>query len=79
METVRYYQRRGLLAEPLLTLRDGMHCRQAQSLAQHKLVDVRAKLNNLKRIESALSGLVRECGRTRGKVSCPLVMAPQLP
>lgn len=115
VETVRYYQRKGLLAEPeraggsirrygqadvarlsfvksaqslgftldevavLLTLEDGLHCRQAQALAQHKLADVRAKLKNLRRIESALSGLVRECGRARGRVSCPLVTALQRP
>jgi MerR family mercuric resistance operon transcriptional regulator len=111
VETVRYYQRKGLLSEPdkpygsirrygqadiarvrfvkaaqrlgfsldevavLLTLDDGMQCKQAQSLAEHKLADVRAKLAHLRRIESVLAELVRECGQARGKVSCPLVVA----
>jgi MerR family mercuric resistance operon transcriptional regulator len=109
VETVRYYQRKGLLNEPdkpygsirrygqtdiarvrfvkaaqrlgfsldevavLLTLDDGMQCRQAQSLAEHKLADVRSKLADLRRIESVLADLVRECGHARGKISCPLV------
>jgi MerR family transcriptional regulator, mercuric resistance operon regulatory protein len=113
VETVRYYQRKGLLSEPekpygsirrygeadvarvkfvksaqrlgftldevgvLLTLEDGMHCRQAQTLAQRKLTDVRSKLADLRRIESVLAQLVRECGQARGKVSCPLVTALQ--
>ena len=113
VETVRYYQRKGLLNEPdkpygsirrygqadiarvrfvktaqrlgftldevaiLLTLDDGMQCRQAQSLAEHKLSDVRSKLADLRRIESVLAELVRECGQARGKVSCPLVVALQ--
>jgi MerR family transcriptional regulator, mercuric resistance operon regulatory protein len=106
VETVRYYQRKGLLSEPekpygsirrygeadvarvkfvksaqrlgftldevavLLTLEDGMHC-------GHKLTDVRSKLADLRRIESVLAQLVRECGQARGKVSCPLVTALQ--
>lgn len=109
VETVRYYQRKGLLNEPdkpcgsirrygqadiarvrfvkaaqrlgfsldevavLLTLDDGMQCRQAQSLAEHKLADVRSKLADLRRIESVLADLVRECGHARGKISCPLI------
>lgn len=113
VETVRYYQRKGLLNEPakpygsirrygeadvarvkfvksaqrlgftldevavLLTLEDGMQCRQAQALAEHKLSDVRSKLADLRRIEAALARLVRECGQARGKVSCPLVGALQ--
>jgi MerR family mercuric resistance operon transcriptional regulator len=115
VETVRYYQRKGLLSEPdkpygsirrygqadiarvrfvkaaqrlgfsldevavLLTLDDGMQCKQAQSLAEHKPADVCAKLADLRRIESALAELVRECGQARGKVSCPLVVALQRP
>lgn len=111
VETVRYYQRKGLLSEPdkpyggirrygdegvarvrfiksaqrlgfsldevaaLLALDDGMHCKQAQQLAEHKLAGVRAKLADLRRIETVLEGLVRQCARSRGRVSCPLVDA----
>jgi MerR family mercuric resistance operon transcriptional regulator len=34
---------------------------------------VRKKLKDLRRIESALAGLVRDCCLSRGKVSCPLI------
>lgn len=111
VETVRYYQRKGLLSEPdkpsggirrygepdvarvkfiksaqrlgftldevaaLLALDDGMHCKQAQVLAEHKLAGIREKLADLQRIEAALQGLVRQCSHSRGKISCPLVDA----
>ncbi|HNW63515.1 MAG: Hg(II)-responsive transcriptional regulator [Ottowia sp.] len=109
VETVRFYQRRALLAEPdkpyggirryeaedvarvkfvkaaqrlgfsldevagLLKLDDGTHCDEARQLAEIKLVDVRKKLKNLRRIESVLASLVRDCCMSRGKVSCPLI------
>jgi len=59
----------------LLTLEDGMRCGQARELAEHKLADVRARLADLRRIETVLAGLVRQCARSRGTVSCPLVAA----
>jgi len=115
VETIRYYQRRGLLRQPnkpggsirrygedelarlkfvtaaqrlgfsldeiagFLTLEDGTHCREARELARHKLGDVREKLAHLRGIESALAGLAQECGRSRGKVSCPLIVALHRP
>ena len=111
VETIRFYQRRGLLAEPerplggirrygeadvarlrfvksaqrlgfsldeiaeLLRLEDGAHCREAATLATLRLADVRARLADLRRMERALSGLVRRCGSRRGQVSCPLIDA----
>ena len=113
VETVRYYQRKGLLMEPdkprgsirrygktdvervkfiksaqrlgfsldeitgLLALDDGAHCREARTLGQRKLDDVREKLADLRRIESVLARLVRDCGNVRGTVSCPLILALQ--
>ena len=113
VETVRYYQRKGLLAEPakpsgsirrygnadvarvkfiksaqrlgfsldeiteLLALEDGTYCREARTLGQRKLDDVREKLADLRRIESVLARLVRDCGSVRGAVSCPLILALQ--
>jgi MerR family mercuric resistance operon transcriptional regulator len=61
----------------LMKLDDGAHCADARLLAEDKLADVRAKLKGLRRIESLLSGLVRECGSSRGRVSCPLIAALQ--
>ena len=63
----------------LMTLDDGAHCAEARMLAEGKLADVRAKLKDLRRIESLLNGLVRECGSRSGRVSCPLIAALQSP
>jgi len=109
VETIRFYQRKGLLTEPdkplgsirrygdadvarvrfvktaqqlgfsldeiaeLLLLHDGTHCMEARTLAEHKLIDIRHKLANLTRIESALSGLIEQCCSTIGNVACPLI------
>ncbi|MBS0382070.1 MAG: MerR family DNA-binding protein, partial [Proteobacteria bacterium] len=59
----------------LLKLEDGTHCSEAAELGALRLADVRAKLADLARIEAALSKLVTQCGRHRGKVSCPLIAA----
>ena len=91
VETIRFYQRRGLLAEPakplggirrygeaevarvlfvksaqrigftldeiaqLLQLDDGTQCKEARAIAEHKLADVRKRLQDLQRIEAALA------------------------
>lgn len=109
VETIRFYQRKGLLAEPrrsygrirrygaadvarvrfvksaqrlgfsldevagLLRLEDGTHCDEARTAAEHKLMDVRAKLADLRRMETALAQLVRRCAATSGRVRCPLI------
>lgn len=109
VETIRYYQRRGLIAEPqkplggirnyrdadihrvrfikaaqglgftleeialLLRLEDGTHCAEAGRIAEQKLAEVRQRLKNLRRIETALKGLVTQCHARRGNVSCPLI------
>ncbi|WP_024973302.1 Hg(II)-responsive transcriptional regulator [Ralstonia pickettii] len=113
VETIRFYQRKGLLAEPdkpyggirryseadvvrvrfiksaqrlgfsldeiaeLLALDDGTHCDEARVLAEHKLKDVRAKLTDLRRIESVLARLVRDCCASQGMVSCPMIASLQ--
>jgi len=109
IETIRFYQRKGLLAEPprsygrirhygaaavarvrfvksaqrlgfsldevagLLRLEDGTHCDEARAAAEHKLTDVRAKLADLRRMETALAQLIRRCAATSGRVRCPLI------
>ena len=113
VETIRFYQRKGLLARPnrqrgeirrygskdvarvkfvkaaqklgfsldeiaaLLKLEDGTHCDQARAMAEQKLINVRSKLLDLRRIESALEGLVTECCATRATVLCPLIASLQ--
>lgn len=115
VETIRFYQRRGLMAEPvkplggirrydetevarvlfikaaqrigftldeiaqLLQLDDGARCSEARAIAEHKLADVRQRLQDLQRIETALAQLVDRCAASRGKVSCPLIAALQSP
>ena len=111
VETIRFYQRKGLLPEPvrpygsirrygggdvarvkfvksaqrlgfsldeideLLKLEDGTHCGEAAGLAALRLADVRARLEDLMRIERTLAKLVSECCNARGPVSCPLINA----
>ncbi|HEX6136241.1 MAG TPA: Hg(II)-responsive transcriptional regulator [Casimicrobiaceae bacterium] len=109
VETIRYYQRRGLMPQPdrpaggirrydggalarvrfikgaqrlgfsldevaeLLKLADGTRCGDARGLAERKLRDVREKLAELRRIESALDRLVADCSAVRGAAKCPLI------
>ena len=109
VETIRYYQRRGLLSEPkrplggirrygsadidrltfvktaqqlgfsldevgdLLRLEDGTHCQEASALAEHKLKDVREKIERLIKIEKALSDMVSQCHARPDSIACPLI------
>lgn len=109
IETIRFYQRKGLMRAPrrapghirrygagdlarvrfiksaqrlgfsldevaeLLKLEDGTHCNAARRLADGKLRDVRERLADLRRIESALDRLVARCDSARGSVKCPLI------
>lgn len=111
VETIRFYQRKGLLPQPrrsygsirrygtsdvarvkfvksaqrlgfslqeiaaLLTLEDGRHCDDARVLAEQKLTDVRAKLDDLQRIESALTRLIERCCSSTHTITCPLIAA----
>lgn len=111
VETIRFYQRKGLVRRPvrapggirryaeadlarvrfvkaaqrlgfslgevadLLRLEDGSHCAAARVQGERKLLDVRARLADLKKMENALQRLVDRCGATRGQVCCPLIEA----
>ncbi len=115
VETIRFYQRRGLVPEPdrplggirrygrtdvarvlfikaaqrigftlddvaqLLELDDGTQCAEARAIAELKLAEVRERLADLKRIETALSQRVDRCASGQGKVSCPLIASLQPP
>lgn len=59
----------------LLQLDDGSGCAQARKLALHKLVEVRARIDSLGRLERVLSELVGRCESSRGRVACPLIAA----
>lgn len=109
VETIRFYQRRGLLLEParplgrirrygemdaqrirfikhaqalgfsldevaeLLALDDGRHCQEAEAIASRKLLIVRERLRQLRRIERLLGKMVSQCQCNPGTVRCPLI------
>lgn len=109
VETIRYYQRRGLIPEPqrppggirryssadidrlmfvktaqqlgfsldeisdLLRLEDGAHCQEASALAEHKLQNVREKIDRLEKIEKVLGEMVGRCHAQPGNITCPLI------
>lgn len=113
VETIRFYQRKGLLPEPakaygsirrygsadmarlgfikaaqrlgfslgeiaeLLKLADGTHCSEAAELAERKLADVRQKLADLQRMETALADALAACRAKKKTVSCPLIASLQ--
>ncbi len=61
----------------LVKLDDGTHCTEAHDIAAHKLAVVRSRLNDLRKIETALARLVRQCETRRGAIRCPLIGALQ--
>lgn len=109
VETIRFYQRKGLIREPprpmggvrhygesdvarvrfikaaqrigftleeirqLLQLDDGTHCDEARVITEHKLADIKSRMADLRRIETALTGLVDQCCAAKGTVVCPLI------
>ena len=108
VETVRYYQRIGLLELPekpyggmrsyndedvqrLRFIRRGQQlgfsledirellelsssdCKRVEKLATEKLNQVRARLRQLRKIESILSKTVDRCARRKGNQPCPII------
>lgn len=77
----RYYVHEGLAHESgqaqLLRLEDGAHCREARQIAEHKLADMRVRLADLQRVETALQALVEACAAASGTIRCPLIGALQ--
>ena len=61
----------------LLKLDDGAHCSDAAQLAAHRLADVRAKLDDLQRMQAVLSELLGRCQVGKGRVRCPLIASLQ--
>lgn len=57
----------------LLRLEDGARCRDARTIGTQKLAQVRRRLRDLRRVETALARLLRRCRVSRGRVSCPLI------
>ena len=61
----------------LIKLDDGTHCKEAHDIAAQKLDTVRERLRDLRKIETVLARLVRQCETRRGAVRCPLIGALQ--
>ncbi|NUZ08885.1 MerR family transcriptional regulator [Piscinibacter koreensis] len=59
----------------LLLLDDGQACASAREIGEHKLADVRQRIQTLQALESALQKLVCECSASKKNVSCPLIEA----
>lgn len=57
----------------LLQLEDGAHCQEASALAEHKLRDVREKIDQLGRIEKVLGEMVEQCHAHPYNITCPLI------
>jgi MerR family mercuric resistance operon transcriptional regulator len=58
-----------------LSLNDGRSCSAARAIGEHKLADVRQRIQTLQALELALGDLVSRCSRSRRRVSCPLIDA----
>lgn len=108
VETIRYYERRGLIKQPtkpkvgyrqydseilqrllfikrakslgfsldeidnLRTLSEG-RCADVQSLAEQKLIRIKAKVQDLKRLENVLQDLVIQCSSNVDQAYCPII------
>jgi MerR family mercuric resistance operon transcriptional regulator len=59
----------------LLRLNDGTDRNQVRELAQVRLSHIRAKINDLRRMETILAKLVQECAHTDHTHSCPIIAA----
>jgi MerR family transcriptional regulator, mercuric resistance operon regulatory protein len=63
----------------LLSLEDGLHCREVEEIAGQKLATVRERIAQLARIETVLAVLVGKCHGNRGKLRCPLISSLESP
>ncbi|UTV80073.1 Hg(II)-responsive transcriptional regulator [Acidithiobacillus sp. YTS05] len=61
----------------LLLLDEGMRCSKAAEIAEIHLTEVRARLQDLERMESTLANLLEKCSRGDKNVTCPLIAALQ--
>lgn len=61
--------------QSLLSLDDGRSCAAAREIGEHKLADVRQRLQALRVLEVELANLVSRCSTSKRKVNCPLIEA----
>jgi len=63
----------------VMTARTARKPAEARAIAARRLDDVRRRLADLQRIETALVQLVGQCEARRGTVRCPLIAALRPP
>ena len=108
VETVRYYERCGLIEQPQkpvkgyrrypettfnrirfikraqelgfsldeianLLMLEETSCQEVQSIANHKLASVRAKMADLRRLETSLNDLLKQCASNTEQAHCPII------
>lgn len=57
----------------LLQLEDGADRGSIRRIAAERLVQIEAKLSNLKRMQRVLKGLLTECEHTKANLPCPII------
>ncbi len=56
-----------------LLMLDDTPCQEVQDMASHKLVCVRAKMADLRRLENVLNDLLSQCGVNPDQTHCPII------
>jgi MerR family mercuric resistance operon transcriptional regulator len=74
-ETLRYYERRGLLNEPHDGWLSGLPDRGRRVAAEHRRDDLAARIGDLQRMHASLSDLVASCDLPRADRRCALLAA----
>lgn len=73
-QTLRYYERRGLLPEPERLASGGpRNCDAARAAAEHKIGEIEEKIARLRAMRESLARLVDTCTRPRRRRECPLL------
>jgi MerR family transcriptional regulator, mercuric resistance operon regulatory protein len=88
VETVRYYERRGLVSqraqelgltlkeiETLLVLEDGADRSSIRHIAKIRLEEIRRRIADLKSMERALARVLHECEAHKEAPHCPIIAA----
>src|SRR5215831_17999081 len=78
LQRVRFIRRAQQLGFSLEDIRELLElsssdCERVEKLAAEKLTEVKAKLRQLRRIESILAKTVEQCARRKGDQPCPII------
>lgn len=84
VETIRFYEREGLLDEPARTASGYRQyppetaerlafIRRAKALTEHKLAEIERRIDELRRMRAALADLDRQCSGHGPVEGCPII------